>query len=303
LKDAYRIFRAIRQRGKGGVYQALDVTSQPPRLCVVKEGRANGEAGWDGRDGRWSIANEERVLRELLAAGIPAPRVYSSFSLSRNRYLVTEFIAGENLQSALARRRRRLSVRRTIELAIRIGEVLERIHAAGWVWRDCKPANLIVTPGGQLRPIDFEGAVRAGEPCPDGWITPLFSPPQVNSEGLEIADTSHDMYAFGVILYLMLTGRTPAQNEARAVCVKRPGVPSAVCRMTARLLDLDARMRPAAPTAVKQLKYALSQGFCTHCNNDLNRGSARIASNSGSILIKGRIAKCRSQALFNHKNA
>src|SRR2546421_4493999 len=108
LTTTYHAFRALTQRGRGGVYQALDTSSNPPRLCVLKEGRRLGEQSWDGRDGRWRVKHERHVITALNKAGVGAPEVYSSFTLDVNYYLVTEFIHGENLMSLLLKRRRRL---------------------------------------------------------------------------------------------------------------------------------------------------------------------------------------------------
>ncbi|HEY0384682.1 MAG TPA: hypothetical protein VGC64_01660, partial [Pyrinomonadaceae bacterium] len=55
LKTTFRAFQALAQRGKGGVYKAFDFSVQPPRFCLLKEGRSGGEVCWDGRDGFWRI--------------------------------------------------------------------------------------------------------------------------------------------------------------------------------------------------------------------------------------------------------
>src|SRR5262249_26938770 len=99
LKTTFRVFGALSQRGKGGGYQAVDMGAKPPRLCLLKEGRKAGEVGWDGRDGRWRIRHEARVLTILRESGVDVPRVYTSFEMSGNYYLVTEFIDGESLQT------------------------------------------------------------------------------------------------------------------------------------------------------------------------------------------------------------
>ncbi|MFC4794613.1 hypothetical protein ACFPAF_21135, partial [Hymenobacter endophyticus] len=51
FRSRFLIFESLSQRGKGGVYRGLDIDSSPVRLCIVKEGRLNGETEWDGRDG------------------------------------------------------------------------------------------------------------------------------------------------------------------------------------------------------------------------------------------------------------
>ena len=110
LRSSYRAFHALSQRGKGGVYQAIDLTVTPPRLCLLKEGRRAGEVGWDGRDGRWRVKHEQKVLSLLHECGLDVPRQYSSFESGGNFYLVVEFVDGENLQSFLKKRQRRLSI-------------------------------------------------------------------------------------------------------------------------------------------------------------------------------------------------
>jgi len=69
-----------------------------------------------------------------------------------------ELIQGENLQAMLERRQRRLSVSEALRYAVQIAAIVSKVHAAGWVWRDCKPANLIISKGRELKPVDFEGA-------------------------------------------------------------------------------------------------------------------------------------------------
>ena len=77
FQHSFRVFQALSQRGKGGVYQAFDMTVQPPRLCLLKEGRKAGEMGWEGRDGRWRVAHERVALTTLRGRGVDVPRIYS----------------------------------------------------------------------------------------------------------------------------------------------------------------------------------------------------------------------------------
>ena len=64
-------FKAIAQRGKGGVYQAVDLSVSPARLVLVKEGRRHGETDWLGQDGFARTEREGRVLRDLHRCGLP----------------------------------------------------------------------------------------------------------------------------------------------------------------------------------------------------------------------------------------
>jgi len=257
LATTFRAFRALRQRGRGGVYLAFDLSAQPPRPCVLKEGRAQGEVTLDGRDGFWRVRHEARVLASLAAAGVAVPRVYSSFEAERNYYLAIEFIEGESLEAWLSRKRRRLPLAACLRRGIELALLLARIHAAGWVWRDCKPGNIILTKGGKLRPLDFEGACPLGQPDPLPWGTPSYVPPEWNAGFKGQSRLPEDLYALGAIIHLLLAGRLPDASPPRPLERLRLEVPPGTLRLVAELLDPDARRRPTAASAVRRLKAAL----------------------------------------------
>ena len=259
LQTTYRAFQALTQRGKGGVYRAYDLSRTPPRLCILKEGRRGGEVGWDGRDGVWRVRHEERVLRSLSAAGIAAPRVYSSFEAEQNYYLVTECLRGETLQSFLHRRRRRLPVSVGIRYARRLATLLSRIHSTGWAWRDCKPTNLIISRRGELRPLDFEGACPVDQPDPSPWGTPGFIPPEFREDpaaGRVESRVPEDLYALGALIYLLLTGEIPDSENFRPLRKLRRGVPAAICDLVSELLSPVPHERPAAQSVAERLARA-----------------------------------------------
>ena len=253
----FRVFRALVQRGKGGVYQAVDLSVSPARPCLLKEGRKNGETAWDGRDGVWRVRNEERVISTLRSHGVDAPRIFSSFELDGNFYLVTEFIDGESLHNLLLRRARRLSMPRVLGYGRQLCEIFRRIHAAGWVWRDCKPVNILVTRGGRLRPIDFEGACPSDAPDPMFWGTPGFSPPEQRDFHARTC-FSDDLYALGAMLYLLVTGRVPEVTEPLPVEKLRRHVPRKFCELVMLLLSHDPVERPSAETVEHELVAALA---------------------------------------------
>jgi hypothetical protein len=247
----FRAFRALSQRGKGGVYQALDLSVSPPRLCVLKEGRAHGEVSWDGRDGNWRVRNEERALNCLRGSGVAVPRVYSSFEVGEQYYLVTEFIEGESLQQLLSRRRRRLSVPAALRLGARLVGTISKIHEAGWAWRDCKPSNVILTRKGELVPLDFEGASPAALRDPVTWCSPVFTPPAWGRDEGAGSNLPDDLYALGVTVYYMLAGSFPTRTKPTPVGRLRGGVPAASAALISKLLSPDPARRPPAAEAAR----------------------------------------------------
>ncbi|MDQ3649483.1 MAG: serine/threonine protein kinase [Acidobacteriota bacterium] len=265
LQTTFKAFRALAQRGRGGVYQALDLSVTPPRLCVMKEGRRNGEMSWDGRDGFWRVQHEQRVLASLLDAGINVPRVYSSFRAEKNYYLAVEFIEGENLNSWLGRKRQRLSIASALRRGIELARIVARMHAAGWVWRDCKPGNIVITKGGELRPLDFEGACPVDSPDPLPWGTPCYTAPEVADAFRGQPRLPEDLYALGAVMYLLIAGRPPDDSNSLLLEKVRKNVPRGACKVVADLLNPDPRQRPAALAAAQRLEKSLSSKTSQRC--------------------------------------
>jgi serine/threonine protein kinase len=256
----FRILRALSQRGKGGVYQAIDLSAEPPRLCLLKEGRKSGELGWDGKDGRWKVRHEETVLSILRDRGVDVPRVYSSFEQGGNYYLVTEYINGESLHSFLLRRQRRIPVARALSLAIQLARFVAQIHAGGWVWRDCKPANLILTRRGDLRSLDFEGACPIDRPNVTRWMTPAFTPSMMSSTSGAPSIMRDDLYALGAVAYLLLTGRIPDKVGGVIPVTKlRKNTPREVCELVTTLLDSNTPEQLTALEVSQQLTSFLNR--------------------------------------------
>jgi hypothetical protein len=258
LGTTFRAFRALAQRGKGGVYKAFDTSASPPRLCILKEGRRDGEISWDGRDGYFKVQHEERVLTSLRAAGVEVPAVYSSFEAQNNYYLVTECIGGETLQEFLSRRRKRLPVARALTLVSDLSVLISRIHSAGWAWRDCKPSNVIITTDGRLMAVDFEGACPIDRPDPTPWGTPTFTPPDYSQRGNELSRKYDDFYALGVVLYYLLAGRLPDTSPPIPLKNLRRNVPREVLKLAGRLLGADPLRRPEAQLVGHKLLDAIS---------------------------------------------
>lgn len=235
LYTEYRIFRAVTQRGKGGTYQAIDISRTEPRLCIVKEGRRNGELGWNGQDGFFLVRNEFEVLNDLSKKYSAVPRVYSSFQVQGNFYLVMENIEGKSLQDIMNLRRRRFSSKKIVEFSVLIAQIIGKIHEAGWVWNDCKPANLIVTENKELRPVDFEASFPADQNDPFDWKTKEFSKPYLKTLS-DSNSKSADIYAFGTVLYYLLTGVLFDPLQSRTIKQMRPAAPASLISLVEKLL-------------------------------------------------------------------
>ena len=283
LKTRFRVFRAMAQRGRGGVYQAMDVGSSPPGFCVLKEGRRYGEVDWRARDGCWRIKHEAKVLRSLRVSGINVPEVYALFSDGRNEFLALELIEGRDLAGLLKRRRRRLPIESALELSVKLARIMSAIHAAGWVWRDCKPGNLMLTRNGELRPLDFEGACPVQRPDPLPWGTEHFVAPEATGFSKMASRLPEDLYALGAVIYFLFSGRTPDPSDPTPVWKLRRNIPSEICPLVMDLIDGNPKRRPSARTAARRLAHLY------------NRSSSPRSRASSTQQIEGRPATRRKE--------
>ena len=135
------VFKACTQRGKGGVYRAIDLSVSRPREVILKEGRRHGESDWNGLDGFELVRREARALKALRKAAVPVPEVLREFTQSGKRSpSALEKFAGRPLLGINTLHPMRPAPRSAEKCLDQIEPVLARIHAAGWVWRDS--ANL-----------------------------------------------------------------------------------------------------------------------------------------------------------------
>ena len=258
LATHFRVFDILSQRGKGGVYKAVDLTGEAPRLCLVKEGRALGEVDIDGSDGRSRVAHEAIVLQALRAAGLPVPAVLAAFAEDGHQYLALEWIDGTSLIERLAAAEPPLSEGERLRLGLSAARLLTAIHAAGWVWRDLKAANFLVDSQGRLRPIDFEGAAPARSRVSSPWGSPGHMAPEVMTQ-LRAAK-AQDLFALGAMLCHVLTGDIAALT-VDAVRSGHPETPAVLVALIERLMAPDARHRPRAATAA-----AILDRVCAACS-------------------------------------
>ncbi|WP_442950592.1 protein kinase domain-containing protein [Paenibacillus sp. FSL R7-0331] len=229
-------YEAITQRGKGGVYSSIDLSVKPTRRCILKEGRSNGETNWDSSDGYSRLKHEEMIIKCLNENGIDVPKIFSSFIYQNNYYVVMEYIEGENLNSLI---NKGISFKNALNYGLQLTSIIDKIHSCGWVWRDCKPMNLIIDYNDLLRPLDFEGACNIDNPDETPWGSPGFAPPEWREYPLNKSRLPEDLYALGVTLHQIFS--KCLQQEDISVQLTTP-----ILEMIITLLHLDPNKRPQA---------------------------------------------------------
>jgi serine/threonine protein kinase len=258
---AYRLLEELGSGGMGTVWlaeRADGAFRQQVAIKMLSGGSARVR----------SLATRFRVERQILAAldhpGI-AKLLDGGALADGTPYLVMEYVPGERVDDHC--RRRELSVRQRVQLFVRICEAVEAAHQRLIVHRDLKPANILVTADGTPKLLDFGIAKLLAPEAYDMTVAatehgraPLTlryaSPEQVSGEPI---GTASDVYSLGVVLFELLTERSPygalassLPRLARAICEVAPPLPSAAATATqpTLLADLDAWGADAAPAAV-----------------------------------------------------
>jgi len=205
---------------------------------------------------------KSRFLQEAKAiASLDHPNLCSLFDVAEPEegqlVIVMPFYEGETLKQKIGRGP--LPLDRAVDYAVQIAAGLAHAHAAGVVHRDIKPANVIVTAGERVRILDFGIAkvsaaqaklTRTGAVL--GTLT-YMSPEQASGEQV---DHRSDLWALGVVLSEMLTGRPPFTGDSlealfhailwgkpERVTALRPEVPSRLDAVVQRLLEKDPAKR------------------------------------------------------------
>ncbi len=201
LASRYQVERVLGQGGMGAVYLARDL--RIPCQWAVKEMTAEPEA-------EAMFRAEAEVLCGLKHPNLP--RITDFFGEDGKQYLVMDYVEGPTLEQVLSQRQ--LTLAEVIDLGRQLSEVLEYLHglAPPLIFRDLKPANIIMAPGGTVKLIDF-GIARHFQPekASDTRAlgTPGYAAPEQYGHGQ--SDERTDLYALGATLYHALSGRDPGQ--------------------------------------------------------------------------------------------
>ena len=258
LAGRYRIVGLIGRGGMGEVYRADDLKlDQPVALKFLPHDLGTDEA----RLGRFY--REVRVARQVSHNAVC--RVYDVGEAEGHFFLSMELVDGENLASLL-RRIGRLPPDKALDIARQLCAGLAAAHEKGVLHRDLKPANVMLDGQGNVRITDFGLAsvaeslgdedIRSGTPC-------YMSPEQL--QGREVSVRS-DVYALGLVLYELYTGRRAFAGKSLAEFVRkhrdeRPIEPSAVVagldpaveRAILACLEKEPRRRPASALVVSAM--------------------------------------------------
>jgi eukaryotic-like serine/threonine-protein kinase len=277
----YHVLEKVGEGGMGEVYRARDVQLDRdvaikilPELFAVDPDR---------------LMRFEREAKSLAALNHPhIAQIHGVEQAGGVRALIMELVEGEDLAQQLARGP--VPVDQAIPVARQIAGALEAAHEAGIVHRDLKPANIKVRDDGTVKVLDF-GLAKVRDPIASGDArsaahSPTFTSPVLTGLGMllgtaaymapeqargKAVDKRADVWAFGCVLYEMLTGVRPFEGET---------VTDTLAAVMTRTPDLS-RLPPDTPAAVRRLLGRCLERDPKQRLRDI--GEARIALDAGAL--------------------
>ncbi len=228
----YQLLREIAQGGMGVVWlaeRADDQYRQQVAIKLIKAGASNADIAH-------RLRHERQILADLNHPNI-ARLLDGGTTESGQPYLVMEYIEGVPIDAYC--QQQQLTLRARLQLFRQVCAAVQYAHQHLIIHRDLKPANILVTADGAPKLLDFGIAKLLQPNLADSHhtqsglhpMTPAYaSPEQMRGESLT---TASDVYSLGVVLYELLTGRSPYQlttntfgELSRAICEQDPIKPS-----------------------------------------------------------------------------
>jgi tRNA A-37 threonylcarbamoyl transferase component Bud32/ribosomal protein L40E len=266
LQQRYRILSQVGKGGFSAVYQAQD-TLFDDHLVAIKAITLSGLRPQEIIEATEAFNREITLLSGLKHPNLP--RIYNHFSSSECWYLVMDYIEGITLENHLeTMSETRLPSGEVLEIGIMLSTVLEYLHSRQPViiFRDLKPANVILRSGGGIALIDF-GIARHFKPGQARDTIPFGSPGYAAPEQYGKAQTTPqtDIYGLGALLHHLLTGDDPSQTPFRFASLHEEDQP-VLCdleKLIQQMVQMDAEKRPESITVVKEELQRIAQRWST----------------------------------------
>jgi serine/threonine-protein kinase len=235
--DHYRIDKVVARSGMASIFRGTDLQTNKPVAIKVPHPEMESDPVLYDR-----FQREQQIGEKLDHPNVM--KVFADEDRSRV-YMVMEWVEGRLLRQVLSQQKK-LPAERAVRIILEVLKALEYIHSQGVVHRDLKPENIMVDDKDHIKLIDFGIASNAGSrrltfaKFSQTLGTPDYiSPEQVKGKR---GDGRSDLYAVGVMLYEMLTGRVPFTGTNPFLI------------MNDRLLNSPMPPREVDPTITPQLQ-------------------------------------------------
>ena len=214
----YEIIEELGKGGMGRVYRVEDTKlKQEVALKLIKPEVARDKKTIE------RFRNELKTARMITHKNVC--RMFDLGEAEGAHFITMEYVPGEDLKSFI-HRSEKLSLGKAVSLARQVCDGLGEAHSLGVIHRDLKPGNIMIDRDGNARIMDFGIARSLGEKGVTGAGTMIGTPEYMSPEQVEgkEVDRRSDIYSLGVILYEMVTGRTPFEGDtAFSIAMKHKG--------------------------------------------------------------------------------
>ncbi|MBN1518517.1 MAG: serine/threonine protein kinase [Spirochaetales bacterium] len=239
----YKIESLVARGGMGAVLKAIHPTLR--RYVVLKKLTIRGSSAIAER-----FKREARILIDFKHENIV--RVFDHFKEGNSNYMVLEYVDGMSLDQ-LIKKQRFLSCELALTILRDACKALSYAHGQGVIHRDIKPANILISRKGDVKLADF--GIATFEEDDDSGLTkegmtlgtPCYMPPE-QIENSKNVDRRADIYALGVMLYEMVTGKKPYPGNfsAETLIMVRKG-------KFRRAAKLNAKVSPFVDKLIRKL--------------------------------------------------
>jgi eukaryotic-like serine/threonine-protein kinase len=315
----YRIVACIGAGGMGEVYRARDTRLNRDVAIKVLPSFLSAD-----RDRLRRFEQEARA-----AAALNHPNILAVFQMGTHDsapYMVSELLEGSTIREQV--KRGALPLRKAIDYGVQVAQGLAAAHEKGIVHRDLKPENLFVTKDGRVKILDFGLAkltqrawtVDSKAPTISELTQPgavvgtvgYMSPEQVRGKA---ADHRTDIFAFGAVLYEMLTGKRAFRNETAAETMSAilnedppavsqtvPTAPAALQRVLQRCLEKNPEQRFQSASDLAFALEALSDSGSVSTETTVRRPAARrVQLWTAAALVVVALAGATAGYLYFHR--
>ncbi|HTP04885.1 MAG TPA: serine/threonine-protein kinase [Nitrospirota bacterium] len=213
LKNRYEILEILGRGGMGRVYKVAD-RLQGGKILAAKELQAGNLSAEKAHEVLAQFQTEARILTRLTHPNLP--KVYDYFSFPGRYYIIMEHVQGKTLEKILeARKGRPVNERQALSWALQISKTMHflTVQRPPVVFRDLKPANIMIDGNSRVKLIDF-GIARYFKEAKseDTFVygTPGYAAPEQYGTGQ--TDVRSDIFSLGATLHHCLTGRNPSES-------------------------------------------------------------------------------------------
>ncbi|MEL6104819.1 MAG: alpha/beta fold hydrolase [Planctomycetota bacterium] len=311
-------FKIVRELGRGGmgiVYLGLDPRLDRDVAIKLLNRERSSDPTWVSR-----FAREAK-----LASALNHPSILTIYEVGEHNgapYLATEFVMGETLRERMSRRA--VSLSEAIAFGSQLISAIAAAHASKVVHRDLKPDNVMIRSDGLLKVLDFGLAkstktIGAGSVASNSVSLPgtvmgtiqFMSPEQARGQTV---GTATDVFTFGILLYLLLTGDHPFAGETSSdvmasILQSTPKpfaesgrtLPVELCGLVMECLNKSASDRPDAQglhARLQTIQFKLkaenaaeTETLVSGSNDDTSHGSTRVLSMVASTEIQDSVCE------------